>query len=65
MIMKKSTAVLALLFAFCFCSFAQSPLFTNVFGVQAYTYRNSWGNGITKVLDSIKAWYNRNGRAKP
>jgi len=53
--MKKSTAVLALLFAFCFCSFAQTPLFTNAFGVQAYTYRNSWGNGITKVLDSVKA----------
>jgi len=32
-----------------------SPLFTNAIGVQAYTYRNSWGNGVVPVLDTLKA----------
>jgi sugar phosphate isomerase/epimerase len=31
------------------------PLFTNAFGVQMYTYRNSFGNGVAAVLDSMKA----------
>lgn len=37
--------------------FAQGgkPLFTGAFGVQAYTYRNSWSGGVEKVLDSVKA----------
>jgi sugar phosphate isomerase/epimerase len=32
-----------------------APLFTSPIGVQAYTYRDSWGNGVVPVLDTIKA----------
>jgi sugar phosphate isomerase/epimerase len=35
--------------------FAQSKLFTHAIGVQAYTYRNSFPNGVEAVLDSVKA----------
>ena len=37
--------------------FAQKhkPLFTNAFGVQMYTYRNSYANGVPAVLDSARA----------
>ncbi len=31
------------------------PLFTNPIGVQAYTYRDSWGHGVIPVLDTIRA----------
>jgi len=30
------------------------PLFTHAIGVQAYTYRNSFPNGVAEVLDSVK-----------
>jgi sugar phosphate isomerase/epimerase len=30
-------------------------LFTAPIGVQAYTYRNSWGHGVIPVLDTIRA----------
>jgi len=56
--MKKLSISLCLLFALWQSnSFAQtgSPLFTNAIGVQAYTYRNSFPNGVIPVLDSIKA----------
>ncbi|WP_295677089.1 sugar phosphate isomerase/epimerase [uncultured Mucilaginibacter sp.] len=54
--MKKLSIFFTLLFAFGICqSFAQSQFFTNKIGVQAYTYRNSWANGIIRVLDSVKA----------
>ncbi|MDF2431064.1 MAG: hypothetical protein JWP44_695 [Mucilaginibacter sp.] len=52
------------LFIFClFFIFWQShgfaqhgkPIFTNAIGVQSFTYRNSFPNGVAKVLDSIKA----------
>jgi len=38
-------------------SFAQSgkPLFTHPFGVQAYTYRNSFPNSVTATLDTIQS----------
>lgn len=55
--MKKSSIFLCLLLA---CglsnSFAQSgkPLFTHAIGVQAYTYRNSWGN-VKATLDTIES----------
>jgi sugar phosphate isomerase/epimerase len=55
--MKKLSIFLSLLLA---CglstSFAQSgkPLFTGAIGVQAYTYRNSWGN-VAATLDTIKS----------
>jgi sugar phosphate isomerase/epimerase len=37
--------------------FAQSgkPLFTNVIGIESYTYRNSFPSGVAAVLDTIKA----------
>lgn len=37
--------------------FAQSgePLYTSPFGIQAYTYRNSFPNGIAATLDTIQA----------
>jgi sugar phosphate isomerase/epimerase len=31
------------------------PLFTNAIGVQMYTYRNSFANGMAAVLDTIKS----------
>ncbi|TWJ02519.1 sugar phosphate isomerase/epimerase [Mucilaginibacter frigoritolerans] len=39
------------------CTLAQDgkPLFTHAIGVQAYTYRNSFPNGVAAVLDSVKA----------
>jgi len=54
--MKKLTLCLCLLFALGHPDvFAQSRLFTNAIGVQAYTYRNSFPNGVAAVLDSVKA----------
>lgn len=56
--MKKLTSVLCLALALLLNnSFAQSgkPLFTNAFGVQSYTYRNSYPSGVVAVLDSVKA----------
>jgi sugar phosphate isomerase/epimerase len=56
--MKKLSLCLCLLFGLWLNnSFAQQgkPLFTNAIGVQAYTYRNSFPNGVAAVLDSIKA----------
>jgi hypothetical protein len=37
--------------------FAQSgkPLFPKTPGVQAYTYRNSFKNGVPETLDTIRA----------
>jgi sugar phosphate isomerase/epimerase len=56
--MKKVSISFCLLFAFwqsnCFAQ-TGGPLFTNAIGVQAYTYRNSFPNGVIPVLDSIKA----------
>ena len=56
--MKKLSLSLCLLFALWQNhGFAQSgkPLFTNAFGVQMYTYRNSYANGLAAILDSVKA----------
>ena len=56
--MKKLSSVLCLLIAaFLNTSNAQSgaPLFTAPIGVQAYTYRDSWGKGVVPVLDTLKA----------
>lgn len=56
--MKKLSSVLCLLIsAFLNPSYAQSgaPLFTAPIGVQAYTYRDSWGKGVVPVLDTLKA----------
>jgi sugar phosphate isomerase/epimerase len=56
--MKKSICILFSLFILCLNSgFAQtgSPLFTGAIGVQAYTYRDSWGKGVIPVLDTLKA----------
>jgi len=56
--MKKTCCCLVLLCLFCqFKGFSQTgkPLFTNKIGVQIYTYRNSYANGITAVLDTIKS----------
>jgi sugar phosphate isomerase/epimerase len=56
--MKKITYSLVLLCAFCASrSLAQNnkPLFTGKIGVQIYTYRNSYLNGIAAVLDTIKS----------
>lgn len=57
--MKKT---ITLIFTFLYCllnqsSFAQSgkPLYTNPIGLQAYTFRGSWPNGIEATLDTIKS----------
>lgn len=34
---------------------AQKPVYTNPIGMQAYTFRGSWGNGIEATLDTIKS----------
>lgn len=56
--MKKSTLIALLfivsIFSFCFAQ-RRKPLFTHAIGVQAYTYRNSFPNGVAAVLDTIKA----------
>jgi sugar phosphate isomerase/epimerase len=48
---------LAVLLAMLSPAIAQSgkPLFTSAFGVQMYTFRNSYANGVAAVLDSVKA----------
>jgi sugar phosphate isomerase/epimerase len=51
---------LFVLFVSCSYSFVclgqgAKPLFTNPFGVQMYTYRNSYARGMAAVLDTIKA----------
>src|SRR6266567_6282899 len=56
--MKKLSLSLCLLFVIWqSLVFAQTGnhMFTNAIGVQAYTYRNSWGKGLVPVLDTIKA----------
>lgn len=55
--MKKLSLYFCFFIAFGVCdAFAQSgkPLFTGAIGVQAYTYRNSWGN-VAATLDTIKS----------
>ncbi len=56
--MKKILTCFCLLFALGQgITFAQSgkPLFTEPIGVQIFTYRNSYANGVAAVLDSVKA----------
>ena len=56
--MKRSIACFCLLFVLAQgIAFAQSgkPLFTAPIGVQIFTYRNSYANGVATVLDSVKA----------
>ncbi|WP_428330259.1 sugar phosphate isomerase/epimerase family protein [Mucilaginibacter sp.] len=55
--MKKLQTGLILLCAFLSSNcFAQvQPLFTGAIGIQSYTYRNSYPNGVAAVLDSVKA----------
>jgi sugar phosphate isomerase/epimerase len=56
--MKKLLSLLFLLTAVGVCSTpAQSDkrLFTGNIGVQAYTYRNSFPNGVARTLDTVKA----------
>jgi sugar phosphate isomerase/epimerase len=60
MFMKKTTYYLCLLIILSFevsNVFAQSgkPLFPKTPGVQAYTYRNSFKNGVPETLDTIRA----------
>jgi sugar phosphate isomerase/epimerase len=53
--MKKLTFILILLAsAQCFAQ-NKKPLFTYPLGVQSYTYRASFPNGVAAVLDSVKA----------
>ena len=54
---KLSFSLLIFLAVFQSSVFAQTggPLFTAAIGVQAYTYRNSFPNGIIPVLDTIQA----------
>lgn len=56
--MRKLPYCLCLLFtlvlSFVYAQTAK-PLFTNSIGVQMYTYRNSYANGVVAVLDSIKS----------
>jgi sugar phosphate isomerase/epimerase len=56
--MKKLIFTAMVLFtAFLGVGRAQSgtALFTSPIGVQAYTYRDSWGKGVTQVLDTLRA----------
>ncbi len=55
--MKKLLSCLILSLAAYSTGFAQggAPLFTSAIGVQAYTYRDSWGKGVVPVLDTLKA----------
>ena len=39
----------------CFSSFGQKAVYTNPIGLQAYTFRGSWPNGIEATLDTIKS----------
>jgi sugar phosphate isomerase/epimerase len=50
--MKK--IILASLVVLSFQGFAQKPLYTFPFGVQTYTFRKSFPNGVAATLDSIK-----------
>jgi sugar phosphate isomerase/epimerase len=56
--MKKLSTCLCLLFALwqanCLAQKGKT-LFTNTIGVQMYTYRNSYSNGVAAVLDTIKS----------
>jgi sugar phosphate isomerase/epimerase len=38
-----------------FETLAQKPVYTSPIGLQAYTFRGSWGNGIEATLDTIKS----------
>lgn len=54
--MKNLCFLLLFLAAAFFKADAQSGgLFTSPIGVQAYTYRNSWGHGVVPVLDTIES----------
>jgi sugar phosphate isomerase/epimerase len=55
--MKKILILWLFLAAWQSNGFAQKskPIFTNAIGIQAYTYRNSFPNGVAAVLDSVKA----------
>ena len=56
--MKKLSTGFCLLFTLWLANgFAQTgkPLFTSKIGVQMYTYRNSYANGMAAVLDTIKS----------
>ncbi|MDB5007265.1 MAG: sugar phosphate isomerase/epimerase [Mucilaginibacter sp.] len=55
--MKKSFILCLFLSVWQSHGFAQhsKPVFTNAIGVQSFTYRNSFPNGVAKVLDSVKA----------
>src|SRR5665213_3434312 len=56
--MKRSICCFCIIFALWQgAAFAQSgkPLFPGPIGVQIFTYRNSYANGVAAVLDSIKA----------
>ena len=48
-------ALLALVFPLC-VSAQNKPVYTSPLGVQAYTFRNSWANGIEATLDTIAAF---------
>ena len=56
--MKKFSTGLCLLFSLwqvnCLAQKGK-PLFTNAIGIQMYTYRNSYANGVAAVLDTIKS----------
>lgn len=57
---KISSGAWVLLFLFlsldsCFAQSGKKPLFPQTPGVQAYTYRNSFKNGVEATLDTIKS----------
>jgi sugar phosphate isomerase/epimerase len=56
--MKKYSLFILLFFALPFLyetASAQKKLYTSPFGVQTYTFRNSFPHGVAETLDSIKA----------
>lgn len=52
---RKRLGLLLLALVFGNLSYAQKALYTKPIGLQAYTFRGSWPNGIEATLDTIKS----------
>ncbi|MCE7039930.1 sugar phosphate isomerase/epimerase [Dyadobacter sp. CY312] len=52
---RKGLGLLLLALMFGNLSYAQKALYTKPIGLQAYTFRGSWPNGIEATLDTIKS----------
>jgi sugar phosphate isomerase/epimerase len=52
---EKKLWILLISLTVSFVTYAQKPLYTKPIGLQAYTFRGSWPNGIEATLDTIKS----------